>query len=343
MLDYTGDWLPVSSMQVTRGLHTATVLRDGRILIVGGYTAIDEDTSSVEIYDPVTNTFSPTGSLNKKRHGHSATLLADGRVLVIAGYNNGWLQDAEIYDPATGTWNTTQPLFKHGVLHIAVLLRDGRVLVMAGAKQSGPSGADDRVEIFDPKTNRWQTAAYHENTDGGATAALLTDGRVLIAGGTADPAIYDPVSDSWQPGGKLVVRRSQAQGVVLQDGRVLLIGGLRLDGSAVFNSVEIYDPEKNIWKEDLSLSQARYNHTATLLPDGRVLVAGGWGSVNGYDSVLTNAEVYDLAGATSLTIASLSVGRAFHTANLLPDGRVLIAGGQIHRDGFLRSVEAIGK
>jgi hypothetical protein len=162
-----------------RGGHSATVLRDGRVLIVGGNTALDTDTAIAEIFDPASNTFSPTGSLNTPRHGHSATLLPDGRVLVIAGYNrpNGWLSDAEIYDPATSQWSVTQPIYAHGVAHIATRLNDGRVFVMAGAKQSGPSGADDRVEIFDPQTNLWQAAAHHENTDGGAAATLLADGR----------------------------------------------------------------------------------------------------------------------------------------------------------------------
>jgi N-acetylneuraminic acid mutarotase len=345
-LAYTGQWSSAGSMTMARGLHTATVLRDGRVLLAAGRSGSypDVSLSNAEIYDPVSGTFRAIASLNTARHEHSATLLPDGRVLVIGGYNprQGWLSSAEIYDPATGQWNVTQPIFAHGVTHSATLLKDGRVLVMAGAIQSGSAGPDDRVEIFDPKTNRWQKAALHENTEGGHTATLLIDGRVLIAGGSADPAIYDPASDTWQPAGKLAISRALAQAVLLQDGRVLLIGGVPLpQGGTVLNSVEIYDPASNTWRQATPLAQARYIHTATLLPDGRVVIVGGW---NGYEnSLLDSAEVYDYKSATWSTLAPLSIGRVEHTATLLPDGRILVTGGQTSRGVYLNSAEVLGR
>jgi len=342
-LAYTGQWSSVGSMTTARGLHTATVLRDGRVLIVGGYTALDTDTARVEIFDPSTNTFSLTGSLNTARHDHSATLLPDGRVLVIAGYHNGWLSSAEIYDPATGQWRITQPIFTHGTAHTATLLKDGRVLVMAGNTRSGSPGPDDRVEIFDPKTNRWKNAALHENTYGSHTATLLPDGRVLIAGGVADPAIYDPAGDTWQPAGKLAIPRGEAQAALLQEGRVLLIGGTDLQRTAVLNSVEIYDPAGNTWRQAAPLAQAHYKHTATLLPDGRVLIVGGWKSINDYENALRTAEIYDDRSTTWNTLAPLNIGCSEHTTTLLPDGRILVTGGHISRGVYLNSAEVLGR
>ena len=343
---YSGQWSTIGSMTVSRGGHSATVLRDGRVLIAGGDTALDTDTASAEIFDPATNTFSPTGSLNTPRHGYSATLLPDGRVLVIAGYNrpNGWLSDAEIYDSATGQWSVMQPIFAHGVAHIATLLKDGRVFVMAGFKQSGPSGSDDRVEIFDPQTNLWQVAARHENTDGGASATLLEDGRVLIAGGTADPAIYDPAADAWQAAGTLITPRSQAQMARLPDGRVLLVGGVPFSasGGPVLGSVEMFDPRNIIWLQAAPLARVRYNDAAVLLPDGRVMIVGGWETYNGYEAALLNtAEIYDALTGTWSTSAPLAIGRVSHTATLLPDGRVLVTGGETSRGVFLSSAEVI--
>lgn len=344
-LAYSGNWLLASPMTISRGFHTATVLDDGRVLIVGGYTSLDTDTARVEIFDPATNTFTQTGSLHLPRHGHSATLLMDGRVLVIGGYAlpQGWLSDAEIYDPETEQWATTQPLFPHGVCHSATLLADGRVLVMAGSIRSGHPGSDDRVEIFNPNTNRWQKAAYHEHTEACQTATRLEDGRVLIAGGLADPTIYDPATNTWKSAGKLNTPRSQAQAVLLQSGRVLLIGGLSFDGEPT-NSVEIYDVDSNTWQETAPLDQARYNHTATLLPDGRVLVLGGWGTYNGYESsLLDTAEIYDEKTAIWSTAAPLNTGRANHTATLLPEGQILVTGGQKSYGEFLNSVEILGE
>jgi N-acetylneuraminic acid mutarotase len=338
-------WSSAGSMAMARGFHTATLLRDGRVLIVGGLTALDTDTASAEIFDPTTTTFSLTGSLNTARHDHTATLLPDGRVLVVAGYGSGaWLSSAEIFDPATGQWTITQPVFAHGVTHTATLLKDGRILVMAGAAQSGSSGPDDRVEIFDPKTGLWQKAADHANTEANHTATLLADGRVLIAAGNADPAIYEPVSDIWQPAGKLAVERCFAEAVLLQDGRVLLMGGVLLpQGGTVLNSVEIYDPAGGTWQQAAPLAQARLYHTATLLPDGRVLIVGGWESYYGYeDSLLDTAEIYDDRSGSWSTAPPLSIGRVGHTATLLPDGRVLVTGGETSRGVFLNSAEVLG-
>jgi hypothetical protein len=319
------------------------------VLLVGGYIALDTDTTSAEIFDPTANTFSPTGSLNTARHRHSATLLPDGRVLVIAGYGSGaWLSSAEIYDPATGLWSPTQPLFAHGVNHTATVLKDGRVLVVAGSKQSGSSGPDDRVEIFNPSTNTWQKAALHQYTEGCHTATLLADGRVLIAGGMADPALYDPAGDTWQPAGKLAVARCFPQATLLHDGRVLLVGGILPSQSATpTDSVEVYDPASNSWGQAALLAQARYNQTTPilLLPDGRALVIGGAKLWEGtwYDpgAILSSVEIYDPAGDTWSPLPPLRQARADHTATLLPDGRVFVAGGRSSRDTYLDSAEIL--
>jgi N-acetylneuraminic acid mutarotase len=342
-------WAPAGSMTAARYWHTATLLPDRRVLLVAGLAGPDVSLSSAEIYDPVSGTFRATLSLNTARHQHSATLLLDGRVLVIAGYNphDGWLSSAEIYDPATGQWSITQPVFAHGVAHTATLLEDGRVLVMGGASQSGSAGPDDRVEIFDPKTNHWQKAALHENTEASHTATLLRDGRVLIAGGNADPAIYDPANDTWLPAGKLAVERYFARAILLQDARVLLIGGALAPGAdRVLNSVELYDPASDTWQQAASMAQARWDHTATLLPDGRVLVTGGaqvwdWTSWDQPGVILSSVEIYDPVNDTWSAGPQLQQARVGHTATLLPDGRVFVAGGRAAINWYLDSTEIL--
>jgi N-acetylneuraminic acid mutarotase len=323
-------------MSILRALHTATLLQDGRVLLAGGGTA------RAEIFDPAGGMFHATGALNTARYGHSATLLPYGRVLVIGGYKDGWLNSAEIYDPATGQWSATQPIFAHGLNHTATLLNDGRVLVVAGDIQSGYSGADDRVEIFDPKENSWQKAAFHENTGGRHTATLLMDGRVLIAGGDGHPAIYDPINDTWQPAGSLAFGRNFAQAVLLQDGRVLLIGGT--NESTPTNSVEIYDPVSNAWQQAAPLEQARFGHAATLLPDGRVLVTGGarlredqW---NSPDAILNSVEVYSPSRNSWISMPPLKEYRMGHTATILPDDdRILTTGGYTNGRMALNNAE----
>ena len=255
--------------------HTATLLKDGRILLVGGFVFVGGPASIVEIYDPVSNICQSTGSLNQARHGHSATLLPDGRVLVIGGYANyRYLGSAEIYDPSTGAWSTTQPLFFHGAGNCTVLLKDGRVLVVGGDKQSGYDGDDDRVELFDPVMNSWSTGAYHEGIGAYSTATLLRDGRILFTrSSSADTDIYDPTNDTWQSAGTIsnYYHNYGAASVLLQDGRVMVIGG-REGGHQMnlLSQVDIYDPATRAW------SPAALSTRDALFIRRRFCRMGGW-------------------------------------------------------------------
>jgi hypothetical protein len=337
---------PVGSrMNIPRTLHTATLLGDGRVLIIGGYTARDTDTASIEMFNPNDRTFRLIGFLQDARHDHSATLLEDGRVLVIAGYAGYWLSNAELFDPSTSVSTRTLPIYPHGVEHTATRLNDGRVLVIAGATRSGSPGPDDRVEIFDPQTNNWQRAAPHVDIEGSHTATVLSDRQVLVAGGNADPAIYDSDIDMWEPAETLITDRWEPQAVRLFDGRVLLLGGRLPTEERIINSVEIYNPANDTWSQAAPTGQPHYRGTMTLLPDGRVLVTGGSRvldySWNDPAAILNSVEIYDPASNTWTSLTGLQRGRADHTATLLSDGRVLITGGVGPGNVILDSIEII--
>jgi hypothetical protein len=243
-------------MNVPRTLHTATLLGDGRVLIIGGYTARDTDTASIEIFNPDDRTSRLIGFLNDARHDHSATLLADGRVLVIAGYAGYWLSNAELFDPSTSVSTRTLPIYPHGVEHTATRLNDGRVLVIAGATRSGSPGPDDRAETFDPRTNNWQRAAPHVDIEGSHAATILPDDRVLVPGNT-DPSIAT-CQDILETTAALITDRWEPQAVRLFDGRVLLLGGRLLTEERVINSVEIYDPANDTWRQAAPTNQPHY-------------------------------------------------------------------------------------
>jgi large repetitive protein len=176
-----------------------------------------------------------------------------------------------------------------------------------------------------------------------ATATLLCDGRVLIAGGMGAPRtsgsaalaaaeLYDPTTGIFSPTGSLATARMDHTATLLPDGHVLITGGLgatRADGTATLASAELYDPASGLFSPTGSMASARFDAAATLLDDGRVLVAGGFLDSVGDGSMagLVSAELYDPATGRFSPTGSLTTARAANTATLLLDGRVLIAGG----------------
>jgi hypothetical protein len=182
---------PVGSMLYARISHTATLLKDGRVLIVGGRG--ESVTAAAELYDPKMKRFTTTGSLLTARYKHTAGLLPDGRVLVAGGSDDrDWgavMSSAEIYDPRSGRFTATSPLndrrFK--LPDEAVQLASGRLLIAGGSKQ---------VEIYDPETGRFflvpdqLSDVWHFMSE-----TRLKDGSVLLAGGY--PNNPEATSQTW--------------------------------------------------------------------------------------------------------------------------------------------------
>lgn len=243
-------WEPVAALNQARAAHTATLLRDGTVLVVGGRTGVrygeHEGLASAERFDPQTGKWSATGAMAGPRVGHSATLLRDGRVLVVGGQTNDHADNpnrdvltAELYDPATGQWTlAAPPLRTHGADAAATLLADGRVLVTGGNAASGGGTIYLTVaEIYDPAQNSWTTVAPLRQGAYAHSALLLPDGRVFIAGGsTGSPSqLYDPARDLWVFDAPSPTYSGVA--TTLRDGRILLVG----QGSAALYSTASAD------------------------------------------------------------------------------------------------------
>ena len=168
------------------------------------------------------------------------------------------------------------------------------------------------------------------------TATLLPNGGVLVAGGTdssfqvsASAELYDPANGTWTATGSLNTARDAHTATLLPNGKVLVAGGRDSSGYSSA-SAELYDPATGTWTATGSLNTARVYHTATLLPNGMVLVAGGEVSIiNG--TISASAELYDPASGTWTATGNLNNAHELHTATLLPNGKVLVAGGLDNR------------
>lgn len=143
----SGNWDNMSPLLQPRSGHTATVLKNGNVLVTGGLLLQKANnikkniaTNTAELYDPTTDTWKYVESMHGERAFHTATLLSDGDVLVVGGMNGensfDWdvhtLASAEIFDVQTNTWHKIPDLRQARGKHAAVLLRDGRVLIAGG-------------------------------------------------------------------------------------------------------------------------------------------------------------------------------------------------------------------
>ncbi|WP_437308227.1 kelch repeat-containing protein [Sorangium sp. So ce388] len=327
-----------SSPQHARTWHTATLLRDGRVLVVGG---ADPD-APPELFDPDNGRWTATPSIDTPpmespiTMGMSATLLGDGRVLVAGGWSySGSVQRAQLFDPASDTWSVTRPMSVFRCYHSATLLHDGRVLVAGGSDNQAPLSS---AELFDPELERWEPAGEMETARQDQTATRLQDGSVLVAGGQGDfrtgytktAELYRPSFNSWRT---TVLEMNTARfghsATLLHDGRVLIAGGGSGEIGYV-SSAELFDPVTESWAFTDSMSTSRGGHTATRLAEGPVLITGGL-TTNGENEseYLDRAELFDTESPMwTRAKGQMNAARFHHSATRLPDGRVLVAGGE---------------
>ena len=341
----SGRFTPTGSLNEARGLHTATLLPNNKVLIAYGSNSSSYNVatgyvglSSIELYDAGTGTFTEiVEDSGVGVFGHTATLLPNGMVLLAGGFlNNFWgyggsIADngAELYDSATGVFSATANMTANRGDHTATLLANGKVLIAGGADQTGTGLAS--AELYDPGTGTFTQTGSMAVGRFLHTATPLQNGKVLIVGGALTSAsnpvataeVYDPATGAFTMTGEMATAREQHTATLLADGRVLIVGGATSAGAGdPTATAEVYDPSTGSFSVTGSMVEARTYHTATLLPSGKVLVAGG-GDEN------STAEVYDPATGSFSISGGMEIGRSGHTATLLPNGSVLVAGGGI--------------
>ncbi|MDP8224813.1 MAG: kelch repeat-containing protein [Candidatus Lernaella stagnicola] len=321
--------------------HTQTALADGRVLLAGGL-GYGGPLDRAEIFDPDTETFTAVYEEMKfERFGHTATLLADGEVLLVGGYEAGFAQTlskAELFDPDTQTFRRVASETDIGrALHTATQLPDGTVLITGG---TDGVNALATLELYDPETETFQLLPHELWRERYGHNAAVVDQYVIVFGGF-DGFTTVPYATSVRLGDFRVASltninyeetpmkagRLNATANELPDGRWLIAGGFSgaLESGVEVASAELFDFAGDpFFATTASLTQARSGHCSTDLGDGTVLIIGGIGPD---DTILAGVEIYDPNDDLFVEVEPLITPRTVAKASVLPDGRVLVTGG----------------
>jgi galactose oxidase len=353
-----GQWsAPFSLKNVAIHAHllpTGKILYWGRRKEFGSdvFATLNDHACQTYLWDPATGSSSETknapalkdASVNLFCSGH--TFLADGRLMVVGGhlFDSQGVNQSCIYDPATDTWTAEAAMNNGRWYPSAVTLPDGGVLVLSGSFATGPEQPPINQSATNETPQVWRGTGWQSLTNFPGVLDLFPrfhiepkQGRVFMSGPRGDSFFFDTSgAGTWTPGpSRALGNRDYAPSVMYDTGKVLFVGGGLDPGTNVpTNGAETIDltAANPAWHQTSPMHFRRRQHNATILPNGTVLATGGTQGPNFNDvdpgAAVHTAELWDPVGGTWTVMAEEAVDRCYHaTAVLLPDGRVLSAGG----------------
>ncbi|MCP3165126.1 galactose oxidase-like domain-containing protein [Myxococcus qinghaiensis] len=309
-----------------------SLLPDGKVFFFGEF---EEGNLPPMRWDPTTQVFStvPFPGYNVFCAGHS--FLSNGKMLVSGGHvaSHVGLDDASLFDFDTNTWTRLPDMNGPRWYPTSTTLSNGDAVVTSG-EVAGPGDINEIPQRFIAGTNTWRTlTGAQKNFPYYPKMFLAPDGRLFYAGSLRVSLWLDPTGNgAWTTGPQSLFGGRNYGPAVYMDGKVLIIGGSEPPTATVEQIALTADSPA--WEYRAPMSLPRRQHNAVLLPDGTVLVIGGTHGP-GFDSAdapVYHAEVFNPATNTWTSLASNARYRGYHsTALLLPDGRVLSAGGRLER------------
>lgn len=284
----------------------------------------------------------PAGHLIEDRSDHHAVLLNDGRIYIVGG-DHKTNKSAEIYDPKTKkskrVADLPEPLLKQE--YSVTVLNNGKVLISGGRKDIPgnskiPIYYSKTAYVYNPVNNIFEPALSMTDTHMEHKAVLLDNGDVIVTGGNRSSIVdmYNPNTNKFTSFGKYCspselkkikyVDLARQGAIKLNNGKVLVLGGAGCDNTDDYSAqAKIIDTKNGKIFQTASLRVNRGYPTLTLLKDGRVLVSGGF---NMKDAHLKDLEIYDPQKGVFVD-GGKTDERVGYTATLLPNGKVLFAGG----------------
>jgi hypothetical protein len=330
-----------------RSGHSALLLEDGRLLIIGGMRiespifsflgSRQTRSSRPEIYDPMHARWSSLGDeTDVDLYDLFSFLLPGKKVLLISTtYRQDKEEPTEVFDLKNGSYATTGSVRLRA--YPAQML-DGNILMVGGFDKSVRSMSTNKCQLFDCPSSHWIETIPMGQSRAFCWAGTLTNGEVLVLGGKTigytvtsggitttyldSCELFDPKTKAWRETGKLIEPVDEPVAITLKDGRVLLCEGF-LEGNGVTAdpnvSCEIYDPKIGTWKKTGDTLKAHIRAPIVTLSDGRVMIVGGENT--------TLCEIFDPATEKWTSTGMLHLARAAYTATTLPDGKVIVVGG----------------
>jgi len=325
-----GEWSALMDWPLI-AIH-ANLLKTGKVLVFD-----EEDTiTHPMVWDPATLGFTSTPIVNRELWCSGHTQLADGQVLVAGGHaphvGEVGINDTFLYVPDTNTWTTNADMFYDRWYPSLTRLGNGRVAILTGQITTGVFA--DVPEMYDPVSGTMSaltSIATSELAEEEYPAdLLLPTGKVLCISPQHGPVqLFDAAAPSWTHVNNTPILFGSA--VQYRPGRILMTGGGPAFLTPALTRAAVLDTNAPApaWQSINSMSFGRYMHNLVMLPTGDVLAVGGSATVDQQAaSGPLPVELWKPDTGTWTRLAALQVPRMYHsTALLLPDGRVLAAGG----------------
>jgi len=345
----------VSSTQLTGVIPAALLLNPttAKLSVQTWYFDNDTPTSvsnsvSFSVNSPaagISSGFVPVGNMSRTRYGHTASLLMNGKVLIAGGSD----ETAELFDPASESFAPTGSMSTSRYGATATLLANGKVLIVGGFG-SGTSELPRlaTAELYDPLRGIFSETGSTAFPRVLHAATLLSDGRVLITGGTIDNVgggvatatseVYDPSTGAFTIVGNMITDRAQHSATLLADGQVFVVGGWNGHAADAADDppwdpllAELYNPKPGTFTSSGSMGTTRIGLTAIRLTNGKVLILGGIPNpqnVHAQPIDTPYAQLYDAVAHTFTAPWNLTTSRTGYSSTLLISGKVLLAGGE---------------